>query len=415
MHGTANAPALGSVAASAPPAATISAAQRAAVVLLALAVLIWRMPSVFTHPQFWAEDIYFFYGARFDGWSSIFTPLAGYLCTTQYVVALLLNAFDPIVAPALYCYSAIALTLLVVWMVTSPRLEMPFKPILAIAVVVVPMGLEELGALCNIQWILPIGAFAILFMRAPKSKFVLSAELLYATLAATSGPFSIFLAPLFAWRAMVTSDPAERPRLIALTAIMAAAGITQALLILSHPIDIPAEPYPWTLWITLPLRKVMTSFGIASRYLEGTAGVVIGATLFAVAAIFSYVRPYRTQKICMIIFSLSIMLAGMYKARSALGEQLGAQRHYYVGSVLVLWFVCCLSDRRPIRYFLAFGISVAELAAFFSVRDNTRFTVDLEWSKWAGQISSGRPVTIPTNPVGWYLELPAATSPPGQN
>jgi len=90
------------------------------------------------------------------------------------------------------------------------------------------------------------------------------------------------------------------------------------------------------------LRKVMISFGIASRYLEGSAGAMIGATLFAVAAIFSYVRPYRTQKICMIIFSLLIMLAGMYKARSALGEQLGAQRYYYVGSVLVLWFVCCL-------------------------------------------------------------------------
>jgi hypothetical protein len=43
--------------------------------------------------------------------------------------------------------------------VTSPRLDILCKPLLAISIVVVLMNYEELGTLTNIQWILPIGDY----------------------------------------------------------------------------------------------------------------------------------------------------------------------------------------------------------------------------------------------------------------
>jgi hypothetical protein len=396
------------VATSAPPAATVSAAQRGAVVLLALAVLFWRMPSAFTHPQFWGEDIFFFYGARFDGLSSVLIPLGGYLTAAQYVVALLTSPFNPVFAPALYCYSAILLSLLIVWMVTSPRLDMPLKPLLAIATVVVPMGREELGVLCNIQWILPIGAFAILFMRAPNSKWIIAFEAIFIALMATSGPFSIFLAPMFAWRTFVTDDPSERPRLVLLTIIVALAGIVQGLEILAHPFSVAASPYPWTLWVSLPLRKIMTTLSAASRYFDGVSGVSIGAILVTIAGVLACMRPYRAQKIFMLLFSLLVVVGGLYKFRHALGGQTGAQRYYYAASVFTLWFICCLSARPYLRTAMAAGVLVAELVALPVIKDRSRQLFNSEWSVWAGYIPSGLPLVIPTPPGGWYMGLPAA-------
>src|SRR5206468_3366441 len=52
-------------------------AVRVATVVAALGILLWRTPTSFTNPQFWGEDVLFFYGARIDGWASIATLLAG--------------------------------------------------------------------------------------------------------------------------------------------------------------------------------------------------------------------------------------------------------------------------------------------------------------------------------------------------
>src|ERR1700730_18416556 len=65
-------------------------AVRVATVLAALGILFWRTPTTFTNPQFWGDDILFFHGARTVGWASIATPpIAGYLTSVQYLVAVL--------------------------------------------------------------------------------------------------------------------------------------------------------------------------------------------------------------------------------------------------------------------------------------------------------------------------------------
>jgi hypothetical protein len=282
------------------------------------------MPTSFTNPQFWGEDILFYNGSYLDGWASIATMVAGYRVVIQFLVAVLASYFSPAAAPAIYNYAAFALTLLVVWMVTSPRLDLPHKPLLALAVVIVPMGYEELGSITNIQWVLPIGAFAILFMRAPLSFGVFIGEAVFIGVTALSGPFSIFLMPMFFLRTITAGATLERRRLAILTLIVAIGAAIQAMTIIQNPgnLDgIAPAPYSWQLWVNLPLSHILTSFGPVSKLFIGTMGVIIGACFCLAAVVLAYQAPYRTQKIFMLLFAAAIALSGMYKYRAALESQ----------------------------------------------------------------------------------------------
>jgi hypothetical protein len=383
---------------------------RILVLVFALAILYLRMPGSFTHPQLWGEDNDFLYVSRAHGWSSLSTVIAGWLATIQFLVAILASYFSPAAAPAIYHYAAFVLTLLVVWMVTSPRLDMPYKPLLGIAVVIVPMGYEELGTLTNIQWILPIGAFALLFTRASKSSLVLAAEAFFAVLVALSGAFCIFLSPLFLWRLVAERDAVKRQRFMLLPIIMCAGAVTQAVVLLQHPsvLNLVAPtPYPWTVWVNLPFTQFMTTFGpSASAMFKGPAGAAIGLVLLGSAVALACLRPYRTQKLFMLFFALAIAVSGMFKFRAAL------ERYFYAGAVFALWFICCLSSARYLRTALATLVVAIELMLLPVVANTPRFAEDQEWRVWASYFPSGLPVIIPTTPAGFYLSLPASAGGP---
>src|SRR6478752_10640128 len=114
------------------------------------------------------------------------------------------------------------------------------------------MGYEELGTITNIQWILPVGAFALLFMDAARSPAVLFGEAVLVALTSFSGPFSIFLTPMYVWQLIQAEEPSQRRRLAMLTAIVALGAATQMWVISHHPDATyhgTAVPYSPTLWI----------------------------------------------------------------------------------------------------------------------------------------------------------------------
>ena len=379
---------------------------RPAIVAGALGVLLWRTPTTFTNPQFWAEDGVIFATARLEGLSSITTVIAGYLTTAQFLVAILASYIDPAFAPAIYNYSAVAMTLLVVWLVTSPRLDLPAKPLLAIAVVIVPMGYEELGTLCNVQWILPIGAFAILFMKASPSRTTFAGEAIYIAVMSVTGPFSVFLAPLFIWRGYF-SDDAQRPRLLILAAIMGVGAITQLILMLRYPgHGLPAGSYDRSLWITLPFQQVATSFGhFVHHWTLGDYSLPLGIALLLAAAAASLRDPYQQQKLFMLCFAAAIEFAGMFKFRHALETQIDATRYFYVAAVFSLWFFCMLSHRW--RYLLFLTVAVIQIGLLNEIKDTPRIKDDLGWNSQAALLSGDGTVSIPISPPGWSITLPA--------
>jgi hypothetical protein len=391
---------------------TSSPKLRALVVTISLAILFWRMPTTFTTPQFWAEDSDFFFRAYLEHWNVLSTPVAGYLVSIQSLVAAVSSFLPPVAAPFVYNYTAILLTLAVVWMSTSPRLDMPYKPLIAVAIVVVPMGYEELGTITNIQWVLPIGVFALLFMSAAASRITLSIETAFIAATAFSGPFSIFLAPLFAWQTGRQSDRADRNRLLIFTIIVLGGAATQIIIMSQHPNEVvnpvAAAPYSWTLWLTLPLTKFLTTFQANFRVLDGLFGVAVALLFAAAATVLGWFRPYRTQKLFMIIFSTVIALSGMYKFRAALGGQILAQRYFYFGCVFSIWFLCCLGSSNRFKWWPIMLVVLAEILSLRSIRNTPRIAEDLQWTSWARTISSGLPSIIPSSPAGFYIAMPTS-------
>lgn len=389
---------------------------RALVVMLSFAILFWRMPTAFTNPQFWGEDADFFFRAYFGHWHVLWTPVAGYLVWTQSFVAAAASFFPPVAAPSIYNYTAVLLTLATVWLSTSPRLDMPYKPLIAVAIVIVPMGFEELGTITNIQWVLPIGAFALLFMRAARSRITLAIEMAFAAAMAFSGPFSIFLAPLFVWQAAWAPDRTNRNRLLVLAIVVLAGAATQIVTISQHANQatnpVAATPYSWMLWFTLPLTKLLTTFQIHLRALNGPIGIAVASVLAATVLTFGWLRPYRTQKLFMIIFANAVTFGGMYKFRAALEGQTGAQRYFYIGCVFSIWFLCCLGSSQRLRPWPIVLVVFAEILSLAAIRNTPRIPDDLQWVSWASHISSGLPAIIPSSPPGFYIAMPASPQGP---
>jgi hypothetical protein len=374
------------------------------------------MPTIFTNPQFWAEDSDFFLRAYSGHWQVLLAPVAGYLVSIQSFVAAAASFFPPVAAPFIYNYTAVLLTLATVWLSTSPRFEMPYKPLIAIAIVIVPMGYEELGTITNIQWVLPIGAFVLLFMSAAASRIALPIEMAFTAAMAFSGPFSIFLAPLFAWQTAAAPDRINRNRLLVLTMIVLAGAATQIITISQHQYEVinpvAAAPYSWMLWFTMPLTKLLTTIGLQHRALDGLVGVGMALLLAAAVMALSLLRPYRKQKLFMIIFATAITLSGMYKFRAALAGQIYAQRYFYIGCVFTIWFLCCLASNPRMRPWPIILVAFAEIISLRSIKDTPRITDDLQWVSWAGQISSGLPLLIPSSPAGFYIAMPASLQGP---
>lgn len=109
---------------------------RAAVTALCGVILYLRTPDAFQHPQVWAEDgPVLFAGNLLHPWRSLVESYAGYFITVPRLTALIIGFLPFKLIPAGYFAVSVLLILLTCWMTLSPRLELPYKPLLAIAIV----------------------------------------------------------------------------------------------------------------------------------------------------------------------------------------------------------------------------------------------------------------------------------------
>jgi hypothetical protein len=390
---------------------------RLGVVVVALLVLFVRMPTNFTTPQFWGEDAPFFYQQALDnGWRSLDLPAAGYFTVLQRLIAIVSTYFPPAFAPTIMNYGAFALTLFIVWLATSPRFDIPFKQLNALAIVVVPMGFEVLGTAANTQWIAPIGVFILLFLRPHGSRLVLLCEVAFVAVIAFTGPCAIFLTPLAAVLTLLETNRQARTRLLLLTAALSLGFLVIGGYVFVHrqealnPPGIPVMQSSSDLWITLPLAKLSGIFGPATTSLfSKTAGLFPAIIVILLAGAFALRRPHRTLKLSMLFLGVTVMLSGMIKYRVSLPflADGGSTRYFYAASVFSLWFICCAAGSRTARAVCVSVVALAELFCVFNTWNTPRNSIDFEWPVWASFISSGLPLTIPTTPASWYISEPA--------
>ena len=387
---------------------------RLIVVALALAIIFIRMPIVFLHPAFWGEDAPFYFQPSYlYGWKSITTDTtAGYLTLFQWLVGNTSTYFPVSVAPTIFNAASIALTLVVVWLVTSPRLSLPAKPLLALAVVTVPAAYEELATLANSQWIFPIGAFSILLMAPSKNQFVSAAEIAFVSIFSLTGPFSLLLLPVCGLQMVCNrGDAAAQRRILILSAIVGFGATIECIYILRNfggALTVDLEPIrsSWQLWVVLPIARITAPIGHAVlRTLGEVASLPIAVIAYCTIAYFALRAPYRAEKIAMLMFAIAIIVTGMLKSRSVL--PLTGLRYFYLAQVFSVWFFCCVPQTSRAREIFTGVVAVALLIMVLAGANRPRAAENSEWPAWSREIRSGLPVKIPTAPPGWFVTLPA--------
>ncbi len=390
-------------------------------------VFLFRVSDTVLHPQFWAEDgSIFFQDAYCVGGASIIKPYNGYYHLIPRLTALFANQFDPLYAPAIYCGVAVILTFLVLYLALSPRLSLPFKPLLALLIVIIPNGDEVYANITNTQWYLAIGVLLVIIMKPSNTKFHLFLETLFVFVAGLTGPFVLLLMPVFIAKVWLNrSLPEERQRSTALMIAAFATSVLQAYALsisnIPTPGDISELPHDFSgnlslLSVVLFMHLFFPFIYIIDHFYHAlfidmafTPLVTISSiTLILAVSVFIYslVRgDYKFEKIAIAYFGAIVLAASLYKIRGMMLDLLqdkAANRYFFIPSIMLCWLLVLLLKDKLLRYvsmiLIVFLISSAAVDFRRKPFDN------LNWPLWANKIGSVPQLTIPINPTGFYID-----------
>lgn len=385
-------------------------------------VLAVRFPDWLLRPRLWAEDgNVFFPDARTLGLYSLVKPSAGYLHTVPRLIALAGNLVDPVFIPPLYVYGSLLVTLWVVARLFSPRLDLPNKPLLALAIVAVPTTGEVFLCPVNIQWILALSLVTTLFMRDPQTRFERAGDYLGLFLVGLTGPFGIVLLPFFLVRALVRrTSPSWQ-----LLGILAATSLVQLWEIhlqssVPRPEDAIGALHPFNLFAVTLVRVPLAVLGSHSwvPFVSRPFAAIVG-TLFALALTYLVFRKDEQRKVRVVLMLIALALCALAVARvrddrwnyreNAIGD-----RYFYIEKVLVLWIVAtsfCTGQSRAGNWVVtgllvaSFCISLAPYYEYPPFKDRHQERPFYPWDPYCGALRDGLSVQIRFSP-GWTADIP---------
>jgi hypothetical protein len=387
-------------------------------------VLLARYPDWIMRPRLWAEDgnVFFLHASR--NWlADAFTPYAGYFHLLPRTLAWMGARLDPGLIPAFYVCSSLLLTLCVAALVFSGRLNLPCKPLLALAIVVVPATGEVFLTPTNIQWIAALSLVMTLLMRDPEGGLDWVCDILVLAAAGLTGPFSIFAAPFFLYRALARKTRASA----ALACVVAAAAIAQAWQLQFRPAcaagphgHVDLQGLAAVLSSHLPL-----AFADAQAWVFRTSlavVLVLGAVGFSLIGSACFIEDeFRSKRVQLLLFAAVVVgctAAVIRLDRWDYREMLNADRYFYVPKVIVLWVAAsCLHRRsRATRILASLGAAALLAASWHSpYLEGPGYAVIHEerpyydWSRYVGLLRRGRSVELQTSP-GWKFVVPERDS-----
>jgi hypothetical protein len=373
-------------------------------------VLCLRRAGAVTNPQFWAEDAYFFQRAYVFGWSAFTEPFSGYLHTILRAVAQFAVAVDPAHGPGLFVAGSAAVTLYVAGRTLSRRCPLPrLGGACALAVVLVPDTYEIYLNVVNLQWVIAAGLVLLLVSRDPEGPREWTHDLAAAALMGLTGPFCIALLPLFAWRAIERRTRGSA----AVAAVVAACAAIQGFCVVHDPYVGGTAPILYRLIVPAVGRRIGGSILTGALMAPDTdiyIGTAVGiATLAGIAFLAFRPGARRPERRLLGLAFLVLLAAAFYRTRYNIDWYflpLYQARYVFVPQLIAIWLLLAAAGDtgRTARVcaLLAAWALVANLP-----RDREPAYVDLQWSRYEPRIRAGLPVTIPTNPPGWYLPLPA--------
>ena len=380
--------------------------------LLSLGLLMFlRKPHALHTPQLWAEDGSVFLNDQDQyGLGAFFLPYMGYLHALPRLIAwLAAQVLDPAWWPACYNGVAFAIWLAAIARLFTARFDLPGKPWLALAFLLVPHTGEVFFNVTNLQWVTAFVLIQQAIIRPPATRGERFTDAIVLGLVALTGPFVIAFLPLFAWRWWRTRN---RDNLVALAIVLACAALQAWFVWRTGPkFSFQTQAFHFgPTFEVLARRVVLWPIAGYDRALELPAWAVrtVGG-LFLGGMLVWALRPsprrgLRAQVLA--AFAL-IVVAGVYRTRPdtwAFDNLDFGDRYFYIPRVLLAWLLIWEFDAVP-RLAANFVRLVCLAAVFMHLNHYTLpAPKDYQWGEHVEPIRRGVPANIPILPENWILE-----------
>jgi hypothetical protein len=382
-----------------------------------------RDPSLFTHPQFYAEDGRWYAQAYNLGWlHSLTLPDAGYLHTQQRLAAGLTLGLPLRWVPLPMMVVGLLMQALPVPILLSSRCRnwatLPLRLAFAAVYVAIPNAAEVHVVLTNSQWHLAFVLALLAFAAAPTTWSGRIFDTGILLLGALSGPFALLLIPLvcvFWWFRR------QRWSLVVL-GLLTAGTLVQLSIVLQHPRQRFLQPLGATpaLFVRLVggnafIGTLLGShwYGMRVPLLWSLTALVLGLTLI------SYCFRYVSLEVRLFFIYCGAMLAGGLRTPAFESTNLQlwplllpipGQRYWLFPSLVLLFAVLWCAAFAQARVIRCLGLGFALLLCVGIWKDRrVRPLVDVGFRQSAAAFEAAPPgthVTIPIYPGGnWKMDL----------
>jgi hypothetical protein len=391
--------------------------------LVCAAILVARRPAQISNPQFWAEDGKIFFAQAYTlGAGAFVRTFAGFLHTVNRIGNAVAQWADPAWAPAIFAAEAFVLTLYVAARTQSSRF--PLRPHVgyALAVVLIPDTFEILLFLVNVDRILAAGLLLVLISREARRWWQHVHDVAAVSVLGLTGPYSVFFAPLFLWRAFQRRTRAS----VVLAVLATGCAVTQGVLIARHQMGKlqdggfaamgAGEVVPAKI-LAVPGMRIAGSLLAGSRVPNDyplPVEIALGIGVLAVVAFLALRKgPARTERIWMALAFVLVLASALYRCRFVLPDLCHAvygARYFYMPQVVVVWMLIDFAVERRRWLSRVAAVMLLWMVVVNIPRLREPGLQDFRWKEYAAKIRAGEAVEIPLNPGGvepWILRLPA--------
>ncbi len=387
-----------------------------AFIVIAILILIIRKSDSLINPQFWAEDGTIFFAQQYEyGAASIFTPYAGYLHIVPRLIAIFADLFFSYAnIPAVYNYACLLITIIVIANCFSPRLQLPFKPLLALSIVIVPQALNEVFLnVTNLQWILCILLVLALIKDAPNKKYgnytlqVLS-DFIIIIFAGLTGPFLIVIFPFLAWKLFHIKKIYGYTLLVTAFCILL---IQLSFIVPGTEILQEGSIFNLDIYISVFGRRLFGGLFFGRSMMKSNALLTsLGALAFySILLYVSYLKSPKDKRILKIVFmflSVSVVILAALIARYNFSPFVTtiSGRYYYIPHVMVAWsLILCLNQQGTWKNIFVISLLLLIPCSSISIGIRTKMK-DYNWKYNSSLIGTKDSVNIPINP-NWNVIL----------
>ena len=358
-----------------------------AAAVVSVGVLIARAPDVFV-PQFWAEDSFFWSDAYLDGSSALFRPYAGYILVAPRLIAALSTLWHPIWAPTVFVVITICVTAWCAFTAAASRLPRWLGFTLGASLLFAPQETGDIfGYAVNLQWVASPVLAVIAATAPPDSRCSRVNQTLFASIAAFTGPFAVFLAPQFIVRLVRYRDLASAMALLG--------GVAQFAVMLST-----AKPFP-------PVGDSDWLHLIAAFAQQLAPGPIPALAVILLVCLSVFITDGRRLRLGLLLLAACVCVGTMLRFGQqplAFDTPGQAGRYIFVPHAVLIWCAVSLAFTHNRARWVA-GVAIAALLLAFPLALYQRAAPpDKQWKSYASEIGA-RPVEIPTLP-DWTLRIP---------